>query len=82
MLQTKFYDTLRFKSEEEAENNNEIYSVKYQHPKMIITDPDGKEIVKPLNYRPVAGLDVSDHQTLNEYFNEDMERREREANER
>ena len=49
---------------------------------MIIIDPDGKRNRKALNYRPVAGLDVSDHQTLNEYFNEDMERREPEANDR
>lgn len=77
MLQTKFYDTLRFDSEEQASSENEIYHVKYDHPKMIITDPDGKETERRLEFRPVAGLDVQDAAILNEFFNEDMEHREK-----
>ncbi len=76
MLQTKFYDTLRFDSEEEAEQEKEIYRVKYVGDIMTITDPDGKETEKILNYRPVAGLDVLDYNTLNEFFDIDMEQRE------
>jgi len=76
MLQTEFYDTLRFNSKTEAKEVNEIYKVSYEHPKMIVTDPDGKQTELPLNFRPVAGLDVSDHHRLNEFFDMDMELRE------
>lgn len=80
MLQTTFYDTLRFNSEPEAKENNEIYTVEYEHPKMIVNDPDGKKTELPLNYRPVAGLDVSDLATLNKFFDNDMEERDKTYN--
>jgi len=77
MLQTKFYDTLRFNSEKEAELANEIYRAEYSATEAKITCPDGKiEIIK-LHYEPRFGLDVSDHATIFNFIDADMEKRDR-----
>lgn len=76
MLQTTFYDTLRFSSEKEAEEAKEIYKAEYGATEMKITDPDGTITTLRLNYEPRFGLDVSDHATLVKYMDEDMEKRD------
>jgi allophanate hydrolase subunit 1 len=77
MLQFTFYDTTRFDSKELAEAAKEIYKAEYFEREMKLTDPDGNITVIPLNYRPVAGLDVSDHAKLMNYLDSDMEKREK-----
>ena len=75
-MQTTGYDTMRFNSEKEAEEAGEIYKMEYPYPKMIVTDPDGKKTEFTMNYRPVAGLDVSDHSTLFGFIDKDMDKRD------
>lgn len=70
MMKDKIYDTLRFKSEQDA--GNEIYRVDYQYPQMIVTDPDGKKNILPMEYEPIFGLDVIDLTTLDKYLDQDM----------
>ncbi len=75
MLQTSFYDTTRFKSDEEAINSKELYTAKYLKDKCVLIDPDGVETEIQLNYVPIAGLDVSDAQKVLTFLNNDMDKR-------
>lgn len=79
-FQKTFFDTMRFENESAALESGEIYRAEWGEKHVDITDPDKKVKRIELNYRPVAGLDVSDHAAICEYLNKDMELRAPKSN--